>query len=244
MLPLLLAGVIYHFTTIFTSTHGVAKSSGRVYAEGASYRVELDPAPANSSRDFDVMISRDGDVTAVLLKNAKRKYHDRVRVTAKTRSSILFQFPFPGGETVGAPIVLHREDGIETVAGHPAKKHVITIEYRLRAKDEDDTPINATVHATQTLWCAEDLPRLSFERDMTTGWTAVDVALKPVTSALTGMTLGSELVVTRTFEGGPPISETTRTMIDDMRVEEVPASMFAIPPDFTYDEAPLAPHSH
>jgi len=243
MLPLVLAGVIYHFTTTFTSTHGVAKSSGVVYAEGASYRVELDAAPANSGRDFDVMISRDGDATAVLLKNAKKTYHDRVRVSAKTRSSILFQFPFPGGETVGQPVVLHREEGIETVAGHPAKKHVITLDYRLSAKDDDGTPINATVHATQTLWCAEDLPRLSFERELTTGWNAVDLMLKPVTSALTGMTLGSELVVTRTFEGGPPISETTRTVIDEIRVAEVPPSMFAIPPDFAYDAAPLAPHS-
>jgi len=239
MLPFLLAGVIYHFSTIFTNAHGVARSSGRLYAEGSSYRLELDPT--TTARDFDVAISRDGDVTAVLLNNARRKYHDRVRVSSKTRSSILFQFPFPGGEPVGRPIVLHREEATEMVAGHPAKKHVITVEYRLRAEDDDGTPINALVHAVQTIWCAEDLPRLPFERELMTGWMVVDRELKPVTSSLTGMTLGSELVVTRTFEGGPPIMETTRTTIDDLRVEPVSASMFAVPADFVYDRAPMAP---
>jgi len=239
MLPLLLAGIIYHFTTTFADSHGTARSSGNVYAEGASYRFELDPAPGRT-REFDVAISRDGDHTAVLVNNTKRTYHDRVRVSAKTRSSILFQFPFPGGETVGKPIVLHREEGIETVAGHPAKKHVITVEYRLTSED-DDTVVNATVHATQTLWCAEDLPRLPFEREMTTGWTAIDRDLKPVTSSITGMTLGSELVVKRTFEGGRTIIDTTRTVIDSMKVEEVPAARFAVPPDFAYDNAPMAP---
>jgi hypothetical protein len=240
MLSLVLAGVIYHFTTTFADSHGTARSAGRVYADGSSYRLELDPV-AGRAREFDVAISRDGDTTAVLLNNARRKYHDRVRVSAKTRSSILFQFPFPGGETIGPPIVLHREEGTETVAGHPAKKHVITIEYRLTSDDEDGTIINATVHATQTIWCAEDLPRLPFEREMTTGWTAVDRHLKPVTSSLTGMTLGSELVVVRTFEGGPPITETTRTVIDEMTLEAVPREVFEVPPDFVYDVAPMAP---
>lgn len=242
MLPLLLAGVIYHFTTTFADSHGTARSSGRVFAEGTSYRLELDPA-AGSTRQFDVAISRDGDYTAVLLNSAKRRYQDRVRVSAKTRSSILFQFPFPGGDTTGKALVLHREEGIETIAGHPAKKHVITVEYRLTSDDDDGAVVNATVHATQTIWCAEDLPRLPFERSLTTGWTAVDRDLKPVTSALTGMVLGSELEVTRTFEGGPTIRETTRTVIDDMRVETVPMSTFDVPADFVYDVAPMAPHS-
>jgi len=239
MLPLLLAGVIYHFTTTFTDSHGTVRSSGSVYAEGASYRLELDPVPGRT-REYDVAISRDGDYTAVLLNSPKRTYHDRVRVSAKTRSSILFQFPFPGGETIGKAIVLHREEGIETVAGHPAKKHVITVEYRLTS-DDDDTVINATVHATQTIWCAEDLPRLPFEREMTTGWKAIDRDLKPVTSSITGMALGSELVVQRTFEGGPTITETTRTVIDSMNIEEVPGAKFAVPPEFVYDGAPMAP---
>jgi len=240
MLSLFLAGVIYHFTTTFADSHGTSQSSGRVYAEAKSYRFELDPTPGGS-RDFDIAISRDGDVTAVLLNSAKRKYHDRVRVTAKTRSSILFQFPFPGGETVGKPVIEHNEAETEIVAGHRAKKHLITVQYRLTAEDEDGTPINATVRATQIIWCAEDLPRLPFERDLTTGWSAVDRDLKPVTSSLTGMTLGSELVVTRTFEGGPPIRETTRTVIDDMRVESVAPAMFAVPKEFVYDGAPMAP---
>jgi len=239
MLSLVLAGVIYHFTTTFANSHGTAQSAGRVYSEGSSYRLELDPV-AGRTREFDVAISRDGDYTAVLLNSARRTYHDRVRASAKTRSSILFQFPFPGGETVGPPIVLHREEATETVAGHPAKKHVITVEYRLTS-DDDGTTINATVHATQTLWCAEDLPRLPFEREMTTGWTAVDRYLKPVTSSITGMTLGSELEVVRTFEGGPPIKETTRTVIDELKVEAVPATTFDVPPDFVYNGAPMAP---
>lgn len=240
MLPLLLAGIMYHFTTVFTDTHGEAKTSGRVYAEESSYRLDLDPVPGRD-REFDVMISRDGDTTAVLINTAKHKYHDRVRVSSKTRSSILFQFPFSGGEPEGRAKIEHREEGIETVAGHPAKKHVIEIEYRLSTEDEDGTTIAATIHATQTLWCAEDLPRLPFERELRTGWTLIDRDLIPVTSSLTGMTLGSELVVTRTFDGGPPIKEVTRTTIDDMKVARVAPNTFAIPPDYKYDNAPMAP---
>ncbi|HEY4641541.1 MAG TPA: hypothetical protein VII75_09375 [Thermoanaerobaculia bacterium] len=243
MLPLLLvAGIMYHFTTSFIDRHGEVQSSGRVYADGDRYRLDLDPAPGRT-REFDVVISNDADRTAFLINTAKKKYQDRVRVSAKTRSSILFQFPFPGGETVGQPAIDVREAGIETIAGHPAKKYVIDVEYRMSAEDDEDTKINATVHATQTLWCAEDLPRLPFERELTTGWTAVDRDLKPVTSAIPGMTLASDLVVTRTFEGGPPIKETTHTSIDEMKIARVAPETFAIPKDYVYDGAPLAPKS-
>jgi len=240
MLALLLAGVVYHFTTTFTDSRGaVAQSSGRVYAQDSSYRVDLDPAPGRK-RSFDTSISRDNDRTAVLINKTKRTYYDRVRITSKTRSSILFQFPFPGGEAVGQPVVAHRVEGTEMVAGHQATKHVITVEYRLEF-EEDSTPINAVVRATETLWCAEDLPRLPFERALTTGWTLVDRELKPLTSSIQGMTIGAELAVTRTFDGGPPISETTRTVVDELRVDDVPALIFAVPADFTYDAAPMAP---
>ena len=244
MLPLLLAaGIMYHFTTSFSDTHGEMTSSGRVYAEGSQYRVDLDPAPGRT-REFDVVISNDGDRTALLINTAKKKYHDRVRVSSKTRSSILFQFPFPGGETVGPPTIEYREEGIETIAGHPAKKHVIELEYRLISEEDDDgSTIKATVHATQTLWCAEDLPRLPFERELTTGWAAIDRDLKPVTSSIPGMTLASDLVVTRTFEGGPPVKETVRTSIDEMKVARVAPETFAIPKDYVYDNAPMAPKS-
>lgn len=243
MLPLLLvAGIMYHFTTSFTNAHGEVKTAGRVYAEGDRYRLDLDPA-AGRTREFDVVISNDADRTALLINTAKKKYHDRVRVTTKTRSSILFQFPFPGGETDGPATVQHREEGIETIAGHPAKKHVIEVEYHMTTEDDDGTTIKATVHATQTLWCAEDLPRLSFEREMTTGWTAVDRDLKPVTSAIPGMTLASDLVVTRTFEGGPPIREVTHTSIDEMKIARVAPETFVIPKDYVYDNAPMAPTS-
>jgi hypothetical protein len=240
MLPLLLAGVIYHFTTTFTDSHGgVSRNSARVFAEGTSYRLELDPA--SGERAFDIAISRDGDRTARLISHRKKTYYDRVRVSAKTSSSILFQYPFTGGETVGKPIVLHRTEESPPVAGHPATKHMITIEYRLTADYDTDTPVNALVHATQTIWTADDLPRLPFERALTTGWTAVDRDLKPVTDAISGMTIGSELVVTRSFEGGPPRVETTRTVIDELRIEEIPPSMFDLPADYVYDLKPVAP---
>jgi hypothetical protein len=238
MLAVLFAGIVYHFTTILSDAHGSQSTSGRVYADQAQYRLEL---PKSAAQPFDVVISRDADRTAVMLNSEKQTYHDRVRVSPKTRSSILMQFPFPGGKVIDTPSVAHRQDGRGTIAGHPATKHVIELRYRIESTDPDTPPVNATVTVLQVLWTADDLPRLPFERALTTGWPEVDKPLGDVTSALTGMTLQSELLVQRTFDGGVPIRESTRTVLDELRVENVPRTMFEIPHGFKYDEKPVAP---
>jgi hypothetical protein len=241
LVPLLMAGIIYHFTAVFTDNHGTFQSSGKVYVEGTQYRLELDHAPGRSHA-YDIAISRDADVTAALLNVEKKTWQDRVRASHITRSSMLFQFPFPGGEVVGAPIILHRDAGFELVAGHATRKHIITIEYRLHATDEE-VVIDAKVHATATIWTADDLPKLPLERDLQTGWPEVDRELKNANAKLTGMAVRSELVVTRTFEGGQPITEKTRNTIDELRVADVPGTLFEIPPAFRYDAGPVAPRN-
>jgi hypothetical protein len=237
MLALLFAGVVYHFTSTVTTAHGAQTSGGRVYADGAQYRLEL---PRSPGQRFDVIISRDADRTALLLDTTKQTYHDRVRPTLKTRSSIVMQFPFPGGKVIGTPAVTHEEQGHETKAGHPATKHVITVDYQLDSANEE-MPLTAAVHVVQTLWVADDLPRLPFERALTTGWPEVDALLLPVTKTINGMTLSTDVNVTRTFENGLPVVESTHTEIDELKVEKVPRGLFDVPKAFKYDDKPVAP---
>ncbi|HVR39994.1 MAG TPA: hypothetical protein VMU84_12935 [Thermoanaerobaculia bacterium] len=229
------AGVVYHFSTKFVGGRFEVKQSGKVWVEGNSYRFEIDPDASKSQRPFDVAISTDADTTAKFLNTNKQTWWDRQRVGTMTRSSMLFDLPMAGGK-VGRRRVQLNENGTETIAGHEAKKHVIDIDYQIEARI-DGSPLRGNVKATAIIWTAESLPRLPLQRPLKTGFDEVDRDLAQASAKIKGMVLRHELTVTRTLAGGPPVTETVTTIVDDVDVMNVDPSRFEVPSGFRY-EAP------
>lgn len=119
------------------------------------------------------------------------------------------------------------------IAGYEATKHVIDIEYRLIAILAD-TPVRGNVIARATIWTVDALPPLPMRRGLRTGHEAIDDELDRIGNEIHGMIVRHELEVTRAFEGGIGQTEKTITRIENLRVADLPASLFAVPDEAEY----------
>lgn len=236
VLAALLAGLVYDFVTTVETPRTTSRMNGRVWIDGNSFRAELAPNP---SRDIDVVISNDGDRTAVYLDVDKQTWVDRVRVNDDVRSSSMFLWPLPGGKLRGKPVVAHRAEGTRVVAGHDAMLHVITVRIAIESK-VDKEKVRGTIEATARIWIADALPPQPMNRRLRTGYPDADRQLEPIFASLNGLIVQHELEVTRTMEGGPPQREVTTTTVSGLEVLDVPMEKFRVPVNFAHggDKAP------
>ena len=218
-----LAGIVYHFTSDTATQNGVSSVAGRIWSDGPAYRLELDPRPAQPHQ-FEVAVSTDGDQTVTWMNRTKGTFHVREK-NAKARSSLLFHLPGVQRNEAVEPRITHEKLGKETVAGRAATKHNIRVDYHLRGI-VDDAVVRGTVWCDITVWTDNELPRLPFERPVQTGFEQLDKRIAKIYDKLPGMTVKSEMTVTRVLEGGPPVTEKTSTVIDELQVVDVPATMF------------------
>ena len=221
-----LAGIIYHFSSETEAQYGKVNVGGRVWADGAQYRLELDHRPGQPHQ-YDVAISNDGDRTVTWINREKNTYETRTK-SAKARSSLLFHLAGVTDNTASKPRIARTPLGRDTVAGRPATRHRITIDYDVRGKF-DNTTVKGHVWADVVLWKDEALPRLAFERPVQTGFPHIDAKIVKVYAEMEGMTLRSEMTVTRVIQGGPPVTEKTATVVDEVSEGEIDPKMFEVP---------------
>jgi hypothetical protein len=222
------AGVTYDFVTTVDTPRGSYRQSGRISAQGQSYRADLS---GRGGRDIDVVISRDGDQNAIFIDLAKCSWSYRSRI-GPIRSSTLFHLP-AADIVIDKPVVEHRVDGTESVAGLTTTRHVIDIRYRLLAVIAK-TVVRGTITARATIWTADDHPALPMKRDLITGHDRVDELLANAAREIHGMVVRHELVVTRTFDEGIPQTERTVTTIDNVHFVDLPEELFATPAEAAY----------
>jgi hypothetical protein len=223
------AGLSYHFTTKFRSNGYESQSSGRVLVSNDSYRLELERDPTGQ-REYDIAISTDGDQTASLINVAKSTVWQRRRVEGRVVSSRLFLLP--GGfesKLDGEAVISQAKEPGGVIAGFATTKRTISLTFHLFA-DFDGTPFHGVVHAIATIWTAPSLPRLPLQRGLSTGIATIDTELAAIANDIRGMTLRHELVVTRTVEGGPAITESVSTNVDWVVAAATTRDSFAIPP--------------
>lgn len=224
------AGVIYDFVTSTETERGKSQTTGRVFAEGKAYRAELAPDP---SRSYDVVLTPDGDDSTVLLNRAQRTWSYRVRVGKDVRSSILFRWPVANAKVKGKPAITHRNAGSETVAGRRVTKHIVDVRFKVVSR-AFDAPVNGSLRATATMWIDADLPVLVSQPNLRTGYAEVDTKLEAIYTQLSGMILRHELEVARVLDGGPPVTEVTKSVVTKLEVTDVPPEMFVVPADYTH----------
>ena len=224
----ILAGVVYHFTSITEGQRGTTTIGGKIWADGAMYRLELDPLPGRS-HPYDTAISRDANRTSTWINRDTQIYENR-RPSPKSRTSLLFHLPGAVTSTAGRPRIRLSSLGRDAVAGRSARRHRLEIDYKLRGELEGAV-VRGNVMTEVLIWTDDELAALPFERPVQTGFPKIDAEIAKTCAALRGMTLRSEITVTRVLEGGPPVTETMSTTIDDLTVTDIDPSMFELPPE-------------
>jgi hypothetical protein len=224
------AGVVYDFHTTIETPRYAMKQSGRMWFEGQRYRAEFARA---GGREIDVVISRDGDATAMYIDLQKCTWSYRNRI-GPVRSSGLFHLPTDSGDTIiGEPVVEHHTETSTNIAGFRATKHVIDVAYRL-VGILAETTVRGRVTAQATIWTIDELPSLPVQRDLRTGHPVIDERLAAIAAAMHGMVVRHELVVSRAFDDGVPQTERTVTTLDNLHVSQLPDSLFALPEEAAY----------
>jgi hypothetical protein len=224
------AGVVYDFVTTIEAPRNATRITGRVWIDGRSYRAELAPDP---TRTIDVVISTDADRTAMFIDVDKRTWSERVRVNTDVRSSSLFRWPISEPRLRGTPAVAHRTEPGGEVAGQRATLHVVTARFEVESTLEGQ-PVGGTIETTARIWIAGDVPSLPMDRQLRTGYPEVDRKLEPIFESMHGMIVRHELEVTRTMDGGPPQTELTKTVVNNLRTRDIPAAQFEVPAGFEY----------
>jgi hypothetical protein len=229
------AGITYRFSTKSTAALQ-SNTGGRVWMDGDRKRVELDPDPSNP-RTFDVSISANGKTTFVNVQN-KTYFHEKERPKEGMMggSSMLFHLPWPNDRIKGRPKITYRAEGTgPSVGEHATTKHRIQFAYRVRGEAQG-VSLHGEVNATVSVLVAPALSRGADSVVVRSGFREVDDEVQRLLSSLEGMVVGSEVSVSRRLEGGPTVTETTTVSIDELQAVDVDASIFAIPPGFTYQE--------
>jgi hypothetical protein len=215
------AGVTYDYVTHTETSRFSEKASGRVWVEGDSYRADV-TGPDGTRR---AVISRDADESAVVIDFKKAQITDRVRVTGGVRSSALFLFPGGPALLEGTPDVKYRRGATITIAGERATEHVIEATFRARSKDNDGL-VGGTFNIVARIWTNDELPPLPIKRPLRSGYPGVDEKLDEAAKNVSGMVLRHDLEVTRTLDGGPPMSERTSTVVTRVERMQVAAEVF------------------
>ena len=224
------AGVVYDFVTTVESPRSRTKQTGRIFIDGQSYRADLN---GRGGRDIDVVISRDGDQTAIFVDLQKCFWSYRTRI-GPTRSSSYFHLPTDTANVIiGKPSVSHRIEGTEAFGEFTATKHVIEIAYRIVGLSAG-SPVRGHIEAKATIWTVESLPPLPMRRELRTGHESVDTRIARVSSDIGGMIVHHELEVTRAYDGGIAQTERTITNVHNLRVTELSPSLFVVPEDAIY----------
>lgn len=225
-------GVTYRYS--IKSDHALrSKGGGRVWIDGDRKRVELDADPDNP-RASDVAITVGGKTTLVNLQN--RTYFHPKPPQAGASSSMLFHLPWHGDRIKGRPKITYRDTGAGPAVGeYPTTRHVVQLSYGV-VGELAGVSLKGDVEATVLVLIAPALPRDRVREFVRTGFQEVDDELTRLLSALEGMVVGYEVSVSRKLDGSPVFKETTVMSVDELKIEKVEDSLFAIPSGLTYQE--------
>lgn len=222
------AGVVYDFTMTLDTPRASQKASGTVSVQAGCYRAEVlrDGVP-------EVLVSCDGDKSAMFIDARTRTWRNRARVGTDIRSAAIFIWPLPDATVKGKPKISYKREEAEPIAGEPAVRHSIDATFNILSRVQG-TGVRGSYKVTARLWTAERLPKLPMDRPIRTGYAEIDAELEKIAANIRGMTLRSELEVVRRYEGGPPETEKSVTTVTRLEETEIAETQFKVPEGFTY----------
>jgi hypothetical protein len=93
--------------------------------------------------------------------------------------------------------------------------------------------------STVLLWTTEAIDLAVFPmdlRELHTGLSAVDLAVRKALSGVKGFPLKRSIAMTRQYEGGVVMADAVTTTFDDFKTVELPREALAVPAGYRYQE--------
>ncbi len=185
-------------------------AGARVTVDGQKLRIDIDRVP-DAVRLYDYALSGDGGKTLVAVNDELQTWFplDHSPLVVQSHS-------FAGMSMAPAP------KKIQWSVKHGAASSAGQLSYAL----EDDlagTVVRSNVRATAEVWPMEAKPAMKWPAAVpfVTRIAAVDEQIARSPELLAGLPAKIAVTITRQYEGGPPMSETTTMTIDD--VQELPS---------------------
>ena len=216
------------------------RSAGTVRVEGASYRVDGEGENPIASASF----STDGGKTVTSLNQQLSTYFRSKFLPsgAQALTSTLYAVPFL--ESSQKPVItvknvlLQEEPTDEVIAGYPTKKYVLTFDHDVRATLQGEK-LRVIFRTTALIWTAEKMELAVAPidlRQILTGQSAVDPAVREALSGVKGFPLKRRMAVSRRYEGGAVMTDVVTTTFDEFKTVNLPPEALTVPTGYRYQE--------
>jgi hypothetical protein len=225
------AATQFTYVTESTGDRPAARRAGTIRVDGVSYRVD---------HEYDLMataaFSTDGGKTVTAL-NEKLSTYYRPKNSWEMPSSLLFAM-HPDSKVTVKDVSVTEEPTDERIAGYATKKYVLKFAHNV-SFGAGVQGVRVFFRSTVLLWTTEELDLAVFPmdlRELRTGLSAVDLAVRKALSGVKGFPLKRRIAMTRQYEGGVVMGEDVTTTFDDFKTVELPREALAVPAGYSYQE--------
>jgi len=211
--------------------------TGRIFLDGARYRVEFDPR--EEPRGFDVLVSKDeGEHEHGIDLGHRTWYTLEKRDPKAPSSSLLVLLPVWGGKPEVENVVLEQTEKPEpeVVSERSTRRHEIRLSYDVTIKFPGET-VKGKVRVEAVFWIAGDesraLPAL-LRPDLHTGFEKIDGRLAEAFAKLRGIPMKQEMTISAEAEQTLPQTTRETVTLSGCKPVEVKAAQFEVPKGYSY----------
>jgi hypothetical protein len=229
------AGDLYTFKI----DYGASVETGKVFAAGTSYRVELDPKDGELPL-YPVEVSTDGGEHETAIDPARRFYYS-LKHEANPTSGLFTLFPIrPLSQTVtNVQFAVVEEPAPEPVSGLKTREYEIRLSYDTKVQISKSETVPGKVSLRARYWMAEDrevaVP-VSLRPALRSGIPEIDSRLTGVLAKLRGLPVKQEVTITAESPGNEPQKSVVTQTIRDLHTAAIKPGQFMVPKGFRYHE--------
>ncbi len=228
------------YTFSISHGHGVESArAGKVFAAGASYRVELDPEDGELPL-YPVVVSTDGGEHETAIDPARRFYYS-LKHEANPTSSLFKLFPIrPLSQTVtNVQFAVVEEPAPEPVSGLKTREFEIRLSYDTKVQIFKNETVPGKVSLWARYWMAEDreiaVP-VRLRPALRSGIPEIDSRLSGALAKLRGLPVKQEVTITAESPGNEPQKSIETWTIRNLHTVAVKPGQFVVPKGFQYHE--------
>jgi hypothetical protein len=218
------AAVVYRFSSVAEQSYA-KESSGRVVVDGKRWRIDFDAVPNAVTYMTAVIGNPDG--TAIALNDENHTWYRLASRERLASDRTLFTYSRVVGvsrlkassSTRAADVVIAFSYRLDIDAGGERVPADVWGEIRVRTMDRP-SPVNLP-------WKPDHVE---------TGLEAVDALLKDALLKIEGTVSECEIEVSRRFEGGAVLKQTTHRKVTGFKTAEVSPHQFEVPSGYRYQE--------
>jgi hypothetical protein len=238
------AGDMYSFTLEKRDGLDDDVRRGRVFVEGNSYRLELDPG--EEPRSYEVAIWKGESEESLFLDPASRTYYKGQKTEVKWPSDLMLwfysMFPEQKKTVNDVRVEVQEASSLETVSGQPARRHQIRVSYDLAVQHPAET-LRGKVTIELVSWRVVERSLLvahQLQPQVRTLFPEVDGPLNEALAKLRGFPIQQRVTFIADLKQGEPKTLVITSTIRDIKPAETRPELFEIPKGYTYKKPEIS----